>query len=140
MKKQMLDRMSQAADALYLREYERIRVVMAEEARIAAQLARLDAQLAGLRDRDAADHDYRSVGADILWQAWETRTRRALNQSLARARAKRLSMMDGLRLAFGRKQAIAELALHHRNNTLQARGKRFQDSLCADHATSPDGV
>lgn len=140
MKRQMFVRMSQAADALYLREYERIRVVMAEEARIAAQLAQLDAQLASLRDRDASDHDYRSVGADILWQAWETRTRRALNQSLARARAKRLTMMDGLRLAFGRKQAIAELAQNHRNDTLRTRNKRFQDRLCADHAAPPDGI
>lgn len=130
MKKQMLDRLALAAEARYLREHERIRAVMAEEADIAAQLALLDDQLASIRAAGEPDQGYRSVGADIQWQAWETRTRRMLNQKLARARAKRLSMMDGLRAAFGRKEAVAALKRDHAQDMRRARSKTFLENLC----------
>lgn len=128
----VLDQMTRVGEALYLREYERIRAVLEEEARITAQIARLDDQVFRIRTEGTGDHGYRSVGADILWQGWESRTRRQLNSELARARAKRLSMMDALKRAFGRKQAIAQIARDEKSARVKARRKAQLDALCRD--------
>ncbi|WP_234170822.1 hypothetical protein [Ruegeria pomeroyi] len=128
----ILDQMTGVGEALYLREYERIRAVLEEEARITAQIARLDDQVLRIRAEGTGDHGYRSVGADILWQSWESRTRRQLNSDLARARAKRLSMMDELKRAFGRKQAIAQIAEDEKSARVKARRKAELDALCRD--------
>lgn len=130
----ILDQMTGVGEALYLREYERIRAVLEEEARIAAQIARLDDQVVRTRAEGSGDHGYRSVGADILWQNWESRTRRQLNSDLARARAKRLSMMDDLKRAFGRKQAIAQIAQDDKTARAKARRKTQLDALTRDAA------
>ncbi|MCE8517723.1 hypothetical protein KBY31_13450 [Ruegeria pomeroyi] len=132
MKRSVLDQMTRVGEALYLREYERIRAVLEEEARITAQIARLDDQVLRIRTEGTGDHGYRSVGADILWQGWESRTRRQLNSELARARAKRLSMMDALKRAFGRKQAIAQIAQDEKSARVKARRKAQLDALCRD--------
>lgn len=132
MKRSVLNQMTRVGEALYLREYERIRAVLEEEARITAQIARLDDQVLRIRTEGTGDHGYRSVGADILWQGWESRTRRQLNSELARARAKRLSMMDALERAFGRKQAIAQIAQDEKSARVKARRKAQLDALCRD--------
>lgn len=132
MRHSILDQMTRVGEALYLSEYERIRAVLEEEARIASQIARLDDQVLRIRAEGAGDHGYRSVGADILWQGWESRTRRQLNSELARARAKRLSMMDELKRAFGRKQAIAQIAEDEKSARVKARRKAQLDALCRD--------
>ncbi|MCE8552971.1 hypothetical protein KBY29_01490 [Ruegeria pomeroyi] len=131
-KRSVLNQMTRVGEALYLREYERIRAVLEEEARITAQIARLDDQVLRIRTEGTGDHGYRSVGADILWQGWESRTRRQLNSELARARAKRLSMMDALKRAFGRKQAIAQIAQDEKSARVKARRKAQLDALCRD--------
>ena len=51
---------------------------------------------------------YRITGTDVLWQGWESSTRRQLNTELARLRAQKLTALDALRAAFGRKQAVAK--------------------------------
>lgn len=109
MKRPVLDQMAAAAQAIYLREHHKIQDVLSTEARLRQSLARLDAQAEQARRQTPTDHSMRAVGADILWQGWVTRTRKQLNIELAQVMALKLTAMDRIRIAFGRRQAIRRM-------------------------------
>jgi len=95
--------------AAFDKQYQALRPILDQEAQVLDQLSRLDAQLKQLQSNTSAIESYRIAGADVLWHAWEAATRRKLNTQLARLRSQKLAMMDELRLAFGRKQAVEAL-------------------------------
>lgn len=110
MKRAQLSDLSAVTEAVFQKERQQLQPLLQAEARVAQQLARLDAQAAQVR-ADATDSSgYRVTGTDMLWHRWESATRRQLNMELARLRAQKLAALDSLRSAFGRKQAVAELS------------------------------
>lgn len=129
MKPEMLDQTVQVTDALYLREHEAIKEILAQEAEIRGQIARLDAQVAQAAATPQQTHSVRMVGADILWRGWESKTRRQLHTQLAQVQARKLGAMDRLRQAFGRKDAMEKLQKLERAKRLQQRQTRRQDAL-----------
>jgi hypothetical protein len=129
MKRETLEQTVQVTEALYLREHEAIKEVLQQEAEIRAQLARLDAQVAQAAAQPQQTHSVRMVGADILWRGWESKTRRQLHIHLAQAHARKLSAMEKLRTAFGRKDAMEKLQKLERTKRLQRQQARRQDDL-----------
>ena len=129
MKPEKLDQTVQVTDALYLREHEAIKEILAQEAEIRGQLARLDAQVAQAAAKPQQTHSVRMVGADILWRGWESKTRRQLYTQLAQVQARKLGAMDKLRQAFGRKDAMEKLQKLERAKRIQQRQTRRQDAL-----------
>lgn len=101
-----LGRVAVATRAVYLRETARIRDILADETALRGRLARLDAAVIRSRQDLSVDTTMRCLGADILWQGWEARTRRQLNIELAQVRARKLAALDQVRRAFGRQQAV----------------------------------
>lgn len=97
-------------EAAFQREYQHLRPVLQREAQLRRQLALLDQQLAEVRHHTTGSDGYRVTGTDILWQSWESASRRQLNIELARTRAQKLNALEKLRTAFGRKQAVSELS------------------------------
>lgn len=97
-------------EAAFQKEYEALRPVLEAEARVQAQLTRLDAQVKQTRQDCATAEGYRVTGTDILRNGWESATRRQLNMELAQLRAQKLSAVEALRKAFGRKQAVSHLS------------------------------
>ncbi|MEX0317842.1 MAG: hypothetical protein AB3N21_07810 [Ruegeria sp.] len=132
MKPTTLSRIKQVTEALYLDEYDRMRPVLQEEARLRGQLARLDAQMAQARHDGEHTPGFKPLGADILWQGWESRTRRALNTDLARVQAQKLTAMDRLRAAFGRKEALARLTEAAGSEAARKRRAAESAALCQD--------
>lgn len=118
MKRQILPALAVAAQASYLHQVRRIADMVAEERALRAALARLDGQAESARGALARDRTMRAIGADLRWQGWEDRTRRTLNTELARVLARKETVLDAVRLAHGRHQAIVSLrdtaALAHR--------------------------
>ncbi|WP_170518345.1 hypothetical protein [Ruegeria atlantica] len=110
MKQAALSDLKNVTEAVFQKEYNALRPLLEAEARVQKQLARLDAQVRQSRQDSAAAEGYRVTGTDVLWNGWESATRRQLNMELARIRAKKLSAMDALRTAFGRKQAVTNLS------------------------------
>lgn len=110
MRPDILPKLDAATQALYLREHAKVRDILEEESRIRAGLAKLDLQLQTARDTAQDDPSLRALGADVLWRAWEEKTRRALNMELAQVMARKLQVMDQVKLAFGKKVAVQELA------------------------------
>ena len=110
MRAEQLPGLVAATDALYLREHAKVREILQEEASVRRRLRQLDDQAAAARAGGAEMAQMRAIGADVQWQAWQERTRRALNMELARVLARKAAAMDKVRLAYGRKAAVAELS------------------------------
>ncbi|MBO9448041.1 hypothetical protein [Ruegeria sp. R14_0] len=110
MKRKQLQDLQKVTEAAFQREYQSLRPVLEAEAQLQNQLARLDAQLARTRQEAASTEGYRVTGTDVLWNGWESATRRQLNMQLAGLRAQKLAALSELRVAFGRKQAVAKLS------------------------------
>lgn len=93
------------------RETAQLREIQAEEARLRAALARLDAQAAEARVLpEAAIAGLREIGADLSWQGWVARQRAALNAELSLVLARREKALPPLRRAFGKAEAAEMLA------------------------------
>ncbi|MFC3612671.1 hypothetical protein ACFORG_02770 [Lutimaribacter marinistellae] len=137
MRKPPFEDMSRICEAAYLAEHERIRTVLEAEARARANLAKLDRQAAETRAAQDLAEGYRALGADLVWDGWEARTRAALTTELARARAQRLVAMDGLRAAFGRREAVAALQREDAIKRKTARDKARAERLLQDLAIAP---
>lgn len=122
MKHSKINQMAAATQALYLKEYRNIGTILVEEADLRAKLARLDARIDQNKAAEAENHMMRAIGADLLWQGWTTRTRRQLNIELAQILARKSAVMDRIRVAFGRQQAVeflrnAEMTDRKKNGT-----------------------
>lgn len=91
-------------------EAARMRRLTDEEARIRADLAALDADRRDAGALPAAALAVpRSVGADMLWQAWMGRARKDLQMRLARVLARKGAALRGLQIAHGRCEAARGL-------------------------------
>lgn len=101
--------MLKVTEALYMREFQKVRGILEEETTLRQKLAQLDTQIADNQTAIRNDHTMKTVGVDMLWQGWVTRTRRNLNTELAQVMARKLVAMDGVRQAFGRRQAVEKL-------------------------------
>ena len=101
--------LADAARVAYLREARRIADLLAEEGALRAGLARLEDQGAAARADLAGDPALQAVGAGLLWRGWEDRTRRHLTGQLAQVLARKHAVLDQVRLAHGRQEAIRAL-------------------------------
>jgi predicted nucleic acid-binding Zn-ribbon protein len=129
MKQKMLDQMAAVTAAQYMQEHAKVQPILARAAQLRGQLAQLNAQVQSVREQGDGDHAMKALGADLLWQGWHTRTRRQLNQDLAKATAQKLRVMDQLRQAFGRKHAVETMAASERKRRKAEQAKSFMDQL-----------
>jgi len=115
------------------RETARLRVILKDEARLRAALARLDAQAKAARDLpEQAISGLREIGADLSWQGWVGRNRAAFNSELALVLARKEQALPPLRRTFGKAEAASALAAHHRalrHHEIQAREAQRLDHL-----------
>jgi hypothetical protein len=91
----------------------RVQGIVAEENRLRRAIAELDdkATLAGQLPAERL-HDMRSVGADLLWNGWLSRSRRQLNIELAQVLARKGQIMREVRKAHGRNSAAKTILRH----------------------------
>ena len=98
---QDLETLARISDAKYRRSRAALDPLLAEEARLRGELARLAGQERAARG--TADMSLmRPCGADVAWFAWIDRTRRRLNTDLARVLAQKEPAMARMRREFGR--------------------------------------
>lgn len=111
-------------DAVYQKEYQQLRPLLLQEAQLTRQLAHLNDQVAEMRTQADATPGYQITGGDVVWHMWEAETRQNLNMQLARLRSQKLAALDNLRHAFGKKQAVANLAQQERDTIRKRALKR----------------
>ena len=119
-----LSDLSIVTETMFQKKYQLLHPVLKAEAHIQQQLARLDSQVEQVRRASSQTEGYRVTGTDVLWNGWESSTRRQLNTELARARAQKLAALEELRRVFGRKQAIENLISDLRAERRRNEGRR----------------
>jgi len=102
--------LSSVTRVLYLKEFQKVQGILEDEAALRRQISLLDVQAAQARDALRVEHAMQTVGADLLWQGWQTRMRHRLNLELAQVLAKKITVMDRVRTAFGRQNAVRTMA------------------------------
>ena len=112
--------------------------IATEETDLRNRLAELDR--AGRTGGGENDFGLRTVGGDLLWQAWVARQREGLQTRLANLMAHRVEVRERARVAFGRDQAAQGLCRLARVERLDKRRKvateRLLDTVIARW---PDG-
>lgn len=93
-------------EALFRRAVARLQGLAAQEARLRADLATLEARRLASRNLPEADYaGLRPIGADLLWQGWLGRNRARLNAELAMTLARKSKLQQRAQLAYGRYEA-----------------------------------
>lgn len=129
MRQSKLGQMLNVTEAAYLGEFQKVKDILATEASVRQRLAQLDKQITDNQRSTVNEHSMKTVGADILWQGWVSRTRRELNIELAQVMARKLVAMDGVRHAFGRQKAVENLIEQDKKNQKRAAENRLQARL-----------
>ena len=119
-----LENLRNATQALYLEAHSKVARILAKEAAVRNGLARLEEQNRGAGEPTNGVDSMQMIGADLLWNAWQYQTRQRLNVELAQIRAQRMELMDGVRLAFGRDQAILTLVEQQKTELAEKQEKR----------------
>lgn len=124
-----LDKLLAVTEAHYMREFSKVRDLLASESRVRSALARLDAQKAQARADLSEEHAMRTMGGDVLWQAWAAQTRTILNTELAQILARKETVMDQVRSAFGRREAVRSMLKAEHRQAARKTAKRLQERL-----------
>lgn len=111
MKREDIENLQAVAQARYLLELRRLQPILSEESRLRAARGRLETLAAEARNAVGEPGAMQSLGADIAWQSWLSRTRRGLSIGQAQAMADKSGAMNGLRRAFGRCESLRLLAV-----------------------------
>ena len=115
--------MAEVTEAVYINEFQKIQVILAREASLRRSLAQLRNQ------RNAAGSEQmRAIGADLSWQTWVERSVQQLNMELAQVMARKLESLDRVRKAFGRNEAVRQLAQKSAVDQKKRRATRVQGS------------
>lgn len=120
MRREDIESLRAVAEARYLLKLRRLQPLLAEESRLRAARNQLDNLAADACEALGAPGAMQSLGADIAWQSWLSRTRRELSIEQAQMMADKSGAMNGLRRAFGRCEALRLLAIQigsHRRST-----------------------
>lgn len=99
--------LAQLTRAGYAREKHKLQHILAEEAALRTELARLDDM--NSRAQEKTDESLRAIGADIIWQGWVGRAKTRLNMKLARVLAKKEHHQTLVRKAYGKVLVTDEL-------------------------------
>jgi hypothetical protein len=133
MKQEKLGQMFEVTRAIYLNEFQKVKGILDEEAILRQKMAQVNAQSAKAREDMKEDISMQSVGADLLWQAWLTRTQRQLSIELSQVMARKLTAMGRVRRAFGRQSAVATMHENEQEKTRVERRKKALQQLIQTH-------
>lgn len=92
--------MQKLVDMKYRQQQESFGRLIAQENQLRTSLARLDEHLA--RSQRDTDSEHRAIGADIIWEAWVGRNKRALNLQLAQVLAVKERHIAQVKEAYGK--------------------------------------
>lgn len=134
MKHDKLAQMSQVTEAVYLAEFRKVQPLLQEEIRLRGALARLKEQADSERKALATDMPMQTIGADLLWQAWLVRSRKQLNIELSQVLAKKSVVMERIRLAFGRRNAVQAMSGRFTTDRAIAQRKKQFERLLQNHS------
>ncbi len=105
MNRDKIAQMAAVTEAVYMNEFQKVQAILSREASLRSSLAQLRDQR-----HAAGSRQMQAIGADLAWQTWRDRSVQQLNLELARVMARKLESLDRVRAAFGRREAVRQLA------------------------------
>lgn len=140
MRRDQITELTRLTAAIRQGEAGRMRRIVAQEAHLRTELAALDALRAAAGAVAVADlAGPRSVGADMLWQAWAGRARADIQIRLARVLARKGTAMRALRVAHGRSEAAAALCQQARQARAAGRANARMTDVQSLFVLKPGG-
>ena len=124
-----LEQLLRVTEAHYQREFAMVKDILAKEGSIRRALAQLDEQKTQAHSDLANGMMMQSMGAEILWQTWAAKTRTTLNIELAQVLARKETVMDQVRKAFGRREAVKTMLKAEQKNAAKRKARRLYESL-----------
>lgn len=124
-----LQMLLKVARLTYLKEQNRMRNILAEEAKLRRQLAKLDDLSRKAQAELTHSQAMKQIGADVTWRSWQDRTRRELNISLARVMARKLPFQEKLRQSFGRITVLEKMIEAEARNRRKLTARQQMDRL-----------
>lgn len=117
----------------YDRQQQSFQKLVAEEARLRNELARLNISVRQAQLNPENHDKMRAIGADITWQGWIARSRTQLNLRLAQVIALKLQQLTQVKTAYGKVLVVKELLEkeHCRVTSKKAHDALF---LAVDHS------
>ncbi|MEP3638573.1 MAG: hypothetical protein ABJN14_15085 [Paracoccaceae bacterium] len=115
-----------------------LRSICVREAKIREQIARLDQQ--SISTLSAGASTMKSVGADMLWNAWAGRAKSDLNTELARVLARKEFFLRAARRNFGKVLASQSLSKEERNAVQISKKARDLDGILESLKLSGPGT
>ncbi|WP_338549677.1 hypothetical protein [Roseovarius phycicola] len=132
MKKDVHRELLRLTEAKYEADLSNLRALREAEARVQQALRDMD----DVHKRNAAalrceTSGQKSLGGDVLWQAWMSRARIAKQMEIAQMRVQKEHLMQKLRMSFGRKEAVRALQEYQSQSIRKQINKRYQsDQEC----------
>lgn len=124
------------SEAQYERQRHALAQIIAQEAQLRQELARLsDMATPATRSTAPADR-MQAIGADLLWHGWVSRAKVKLNMRLARLLAAKGQEQDKVRKAFGKVIALREL-IRAADKEERERHAQQRLSMAIDQTTFP---
>lgn len=109
-KQKQLNELVALTEMVFAARSREVQKLSRQQVDLRENLADLRRQAEGVEAEFAQDIVLRMTRTDILWQIWVGRQKSALNAELARVSVEKERRMQGMRLAFGKKDAAARLA------------------------------
>lgn len=120
-----LAQMQQLVEIKYRREQESFGRLLQQESNLRASLAQLDTYMA--ESQSSTDTPQKAIGADVVWQAWIGRNKRALNMQLAQVLAVKERHIAQVRYAYGKVLVTDELYTKVRKETTEKKAQAQLD-------------
>ena len=121
--------MSTVTVALFQREYRAIQKTLRKESDLRKSLTQLDAQTVNAKSQGDQYCAMKAIGADFLWLAWVSKTRRQLNTELAQVIVQKMEAMIQIRKAFGQNGAVENLLSADRQKQKQKTARQQAERL-----------
>lgn len=116
-----LTAMKQLTEIKYRREQESFGRLLMQENNLRASLAQLDSYMA--ESQSSTDTPQKAIGADVVWQAWIGRNKRAINMQLAQVLAIKERHIAQVRAAYGKVVVTDELHDRLRKETAEKKAQ-----------------
>ena len=115
-----------------------LRSICVQEAKIRDQIARLDRQSISTLSTGAST--MKSIGADMLWNAWAGLAKSDLNTELARVLARKEFFLRAARRNFGKVLASQSLSKEERNAAQKSKKAKDLDGILENLKISGHGT
>ena len=126
-----IEELTALMEARYQRSQQPLKSITTRENQLREELEKLKLQLTSVHKHELHDHrEMHSIGADVAWEKWVEKTRKALNLELATVLAEKQKHLTSVKNSFGKFKAVETIAFQVELKTkLEAQEKQLEQTI-----------